>query len=96
MVYLGKCHLRATGVGLTLHVPDMLDERALEGACHYLLLMAQEGIHTLVLQFAYYTGTHIHHALVDIGNVLRLYAVKNALLRACVKEGEKQVACFLV
>ena len=52
--------------------------------------MLEECLRTYVFKLSYGTGTHIHHLLVLIGQVLVGNALQDVLLDALLKESEEQ------
>ena len=95
VVYLLIGSLGTTLICLALTLGYVFYELAFEGAVKDFLLVLEECLRTYVFKLSYGTGTHIHHLLVLIGQVLVGNALQDVLLDALFKESEEQSLGFL-
>ncbi len=76
-------------IGLALMLGDMFDETSLESAGKNLLFVIPKNVDAFVLQLSDYTGTHVHHLLVFIGQPLIQDSLANLLLCFLIKESQQ-------
>ena len=84
----------AAAVGLAHRWLYVVDQTALKRAVENLPLVADEGLHTLMLQLVHGTSPHINHLLVLVGDTLVGNALENLLLLGSVEESQKGPACL--
>ena len=69
----------------------MADETSLEGAAEYLVLMLDENLYTLILEFADDASTQIDNLLIIIRQSLLYDTVLYVLLGVLIEETEHQL-----